>query len=846
MWRERLRRRTNTKSGIFLRVAKLSFLGAIALSLVFVVLVPIVALTLPSPDKIVRSEGFSTKILDRNGKVLYDIYENERRTAISLSEIPNYVKEATIAIEDKNFYTHQGFDPFGMLRGLSRIFTKGYAQGGSTLTQQLVKNVLLTQERSILRKIREFVLALEIERRFSKDEILTMYLNEIPYGGTAFGIEAASEVYFGKKASELTLTESAILAGFPQRPSLYSPYSSDPEAYIARTKEVLRRMREEGNITKDDEEASAASLPYVKFQERGASFKAPHFVFYVQKILEERYGTNALEQGGLKVTTTLDLSLQEKAQEIVAEEISKVKGQKITNGAAVVLNPETGEILAMVGSRDFNDPDYDGQVNVAMSPRQPGSAMKPFTYVTALKKGYTASTLLMDVPTKFPGGANQPDYEPVNYDGKFRGPIQFRYALANSINVAAVKMLAMVGIKDVLTVAYDMGIATLPPTEDTLKRVGLSLTLGGGEVRLLELSSAYAPFMNKGYKVEPSSILKVEDRKGNALEESTPEKKGRVISEGEAYLIYDILSDNKARSEVFGTNSLLNIAGYKIAVKTGTTNDRRDNWTVGGNRVVLVGVWVGNNDNSPMLSVTSGVSGASPIWRRIILEAIKDKPNPEVSPSSEIKTVAVDAVSGYASHDGFVSRNEIFIKGREPLEDSVHVKLKVCKTDGKLATPADILGGNYEEKEFFVFKEEDPTAGLSGQNRWQEGILSWLSSQSDSRYQPPFDYCGTGNPVSVDFISPRDQDSNLSSPVTVKIKADSTSDISEVSLFVDGSKVRSFTAPAYEQTLDFSTGTHTIRATARDSKGNESERIIKIGVGVSWDYSPTLAPTASP
>lgn len=828
--------------------AKLLFLGVVGVVILSFFVLPLFAIGLPSPDKVVRREGFSTKILDRNGVSLYDIYDNQRRTAVSLDQMPLYLRQATIAIEDKNFYKHGGFDILGTIRGLSRLFTAGRAQGGSTLTQQLVKNVLLTNERSIIRKAKEFLLAIQIERKYSKDEILQMYLNEAPYGGTAWGVESASEIYFGKKVKDLSLIESAILAGLPQRPSYYSPYSSTPDAYIARTESVLRRMREDGYITKDQELEAKEQLGSVEFQTQGGSFKAPHFVQYVQKILEDRYGERVVEQGGLKVTTTLDWTLQEQAQGIVSEEIARVEKQHITNGAAVVLNPQTGEILAMVGSKNFNDPNYDGQVNVTTSLRQPGSAFKPITYVTALKKGYTASTLLIDVPTTFPGGVGQPDYNPVNYDGKYRGPMQVRYTLGNSLNVPAVKMLAMVGIKDTLQTAYDLGLTTLEPTNETLKKVGLSLTLGGGEVRLVELTGAYSAFLNKGYKVEPLAILKVEDANGKVLEEVKPEKKKRVLTEEQAFIIANILSDNSARTETFGANSLLNVSGRTLAVKTGTTNDKKDNWTVGGDSQIVTGVWVGNNDNTSMLSVASGVSGASPIWRRITLEALKGKPNPGFEVPSGIVTASVDSFSGYRSHDGFPSRTEYFIKGAEPKEDTVHLKMKVCKNDGKIANPSDIASGNYDEKEYYVLKESDPTAGLSGINRWQAGIDAWIATQGDTRYHPPTEYCGATNPVSVDFNSPGDRTSNLGSNFSYQIRADSTSDITLVELYVDGSKKRSFDSPPFNDTISgLSTGVHKLKAKARDANGKEAEREITIGVGVSWDYAaPTSTPTPTP
>ncbi|RJR30402.1 PBP1A family penicillin-binding protein [Candidatus Microgenomates bacterium] len=852
MWKDQLKRKrararhrvAQTDLGVkntwkFARLAKFAFLGVILLTVLGFVAIPILSLTLPSPDKIVRRDGFSTKILDRNGEVLYDIFVDERRTPVeSIDKIPEYLRQATIAVEDKNFYQHQGFDPIGMVRGVSRLFTRGYAQGGSTLTQQLVKNVLLTSERSVFRKIKEFVLALQIENRYSKDEILLLYLNEVPYGGTAYGVEAAAETYFGKSVSDLNLVESAILAGLPQSPSRYSPYSGESDAYIARSEQVLRRMKEDGYISAEQESEARQLLSTVEFQPRGASFKAPHFVQYVQKILEERYGSAAVEQGGLVVTTTLDLGLQEEAQDIVAEEIEKVQGLNIGNGAAVVLDPETGEILAMVGSKDFNAEDYDGQVNVTTSLRQPGSAIKPITYVTALKKGYTASSLIMDVPTVFPGGVGQPDYEPENYDGEYRGPLQMRYALANSINVTAVKMLAQIGVRDMLSTAYDMGLSSLEPSQETLSRVGLSVTLGGGEIKLLELTGAYGAFTNGGYRVEPLAILKIEDQSGKVLEENSPQKGKQVLSAGEAFIISDILSDNQARSLVFGLNSLLNIPGRQVAVKTGTTNDLRDNWAIGGTSQVMVGVWVGNNDNSKMKSVASGVSGATPIWRRITMASLEGKPNVSFQAPEDVVAVPVDALSGYRAHDGFAERAEYFIKGTEPGDDPVHVKLKICKGEGRLATPSDVVAGNFEEKEYIILKENDPTAPAGGENKWQTGINEWINGQPDTRYRPPTEYCTGVNqvPINVEFREPTDRTSDLQNEFHVRFTVDSVYKIEEAWLEVDGVRVRSFTEKPYEYTINLSTGPHKLRAVARDSEGNESDRRIEIGVNTQWDY----------
>jgi 1A family penicillin-binding protein len=846
-WRDRRRLgKSLTRSRKLVKWAKLAFFGAIGFFIFLLFVLPLLAFNLPSPDKIVRTQGFSTKILDRNGNLLYDIYASQNRTPVALEDIPLYLRQATISIEDKNFYKHQGFDPLGILRGFTRIFTTGRAQGGSTLTQQLVKNVFLSNDRTIIRKIKEFVLAIQIEKKYTKDQILQMYLNEVPYGGTSWGVGAAAQTYFGKDVKDLNLVECAILAGMPQSPSSYSPYSSTPNAYIQRTKDVLRRMREDGHITKEQEAAATEELPSVQFKPKGTSLSAPHFVQYVQKILEDTYGQAAVEQGGLTVTTTLDIDLQDRAQQIVTDEIAKVEKQHITNGAAVVMNPDTGEILAMVGSKNFFATDYDGQYNVTTAPRQPGSSFKPFTYVTAFKKGYTPATLLMDVATTFPGGVGQPDYNPVDYDGKFVGPIQVRYALANSRNVPAVKMLAMVGIKDVLQTAYDMGITTLPPTSETLSRVGLSLTLGGGEVRLIDMTTAYSAFVNKGYRVNPVAILKVTDVNGKILEDNTPQKGKQVLTEAQAFLIDNILSDNDARTPTFGASSYLNVAN--VMVKTGTTNDKKDNWTIGGNGNAMVGVWVGNNDNTSMSNVASGVSGASPIWHGIILQALKGKPEITFQPPGDISQASVDSVSGYAAHDNFPSRTEYFIKGTEPAQpDPVHVLLKVCKTDGKLATPSDIASGNYDTKEYFQFKEEDPTAGPGGTNRWQEGILNWLNTQGDARYHPPSDYCGTSNPLNVDFTKPHDHDSNLPiGDMNVAFTANSSSAITQVVLKLGGTNICTFNNGAnnYSCNVNFpSKGIYTLEATAMDAANHQSSNKITIGVEGSWSPPPTPTPT---
>jgi 1A family penicillin-binding protein len=841
-------RRGKIKSKIAAKLALLAFFGLVIFLIFSAVSFAFYAKDLPRPDKIVRREGFSTKIYDRNGELLYDIFANQRRTPVDLIEVPQHLRNATIAIEDKNFYKHGGFDPTGIFRATYNIAIHHRLQGGSTLTQQLVKNVLLTSQRTITRKLKEFILAVQIENRYSKDQILQMYLNEAPYGGTAWGVEAAAETYFGKKVSELNLVESAILAGLPQRPSVYSPFSDDKKAYIGRTTQVLRRMREDGYITRSQEEEAVKQLDKVEFAAEGVSFKAPHFVMYVKKQLEDRYGQQLVESGGLRVTTTLDLKIQEEAQKAVTEEIKKVEGLHITNGAAVVLDPQKGEILAMVGSKDYNDPNYDGKVNVTLSLRQPGSAIKPVTYVTALKKGYTASTLLMDTPTTFPGGVGLPDYKPVNYDGKFHGPLQVRYTLGNSINMPAVKMLAMVGLKEMLETAYSLGLSTLEPTTDNFKRLGLSVTLGGGEVRLLELAQAYSAFANGGLRVEPAAILKVTDKDGRVLEEKKDVPGKRVITPEQAFIISHILSDNSARLITFGERSALVVPGRTIAVKTGTTNDKRDNWTIGWTPQVVAGVWVGNNDNSPMKEVSSGVSGAAPIWRRVINAALTDKANVSFTVPEGVVTAEVDQISGFRAHDGYPSRIEYFIKGTEPAGgDSVHTKLKLCRGQEKLATAAQVARGEYEEKEYFVFKEDDPIS--SGANRWQQGIDEWLATQFDSRYHPPSDYCGSVSEIEVTINDPANRVQIDSNEVKVAGKIVSLNDITKIEILINNEVKETIeNSKKFEKIFNLDKGTYKIKVRAFDTQSNQGEREAEIGVNVPWDWkaSPTPSPSLTP
>ena len=596
-----------------------------------------VARELPLPGELeTRVAGFATtQIYDRQGNLLNEIFDplSGRRTRVSLDQISPYLIQATIATEDANFYQHHGVDPIALLRIIYHAVREQKVIGGSTIPQQLVKLTFLSPERTLERKLKEGILAAEITRRYPKDTILELYLNEIPYGNLAVGIEAAAETYFGKPASDLTLAEAALLAGLPQAPSYYDPYSNlwNPDGTPGPAKQrqgiVLGLMVKQGYIT--PEEANAAWFQELKLTPPRYALNAPHFVMYVRQLLEAEYGPEIVHKGGLRVYTTLDPQLQELAQRTAREHIERLRERNVSNAAVVALRPQTGEILAMVGSVDFNDPTIDGQVNVALRPRQPGSAIKPLTYLATFEKQddwWTPATLIEDVRTEFPDGANPP-YVPVNYDGQYHGWVTVRSALANSYNIPAVKALQHVGLPALRDVAYRLGITTL-----TRPDYGLSLTLGGGEVTLLELTGAYAVFANGGVRLPPVAILHVTGEDGKVLKEHVPPAGVQVISPQHAYLITSILSDNRARTPAFGANSPLRLS-RPAAAKTGTTDDFRDNWTIGYTPDLAVGVWVGNNDNSEMKNV-SGITGAAPIWHEVMEGALagteeRDFPMPE-------------------------------------------------------------------------------------------------------------------------------------------------------------------------------------------------------------------------
>ena len=592
----------------------------------------------------------STKIYDRENKnLLYEIHGEEKRTVIPFNEIPQMVKEATVVAEDAEFYSHSGINIRGILRAIWTDIKGGtITEGGSSITQQLMKNAYLSPERTLNRKIKELILSIALERRYSKDEILNFYLNQIPYGSNSYGIEAAAQTYFNKPAKELALTETVYLVAMPKAPSYYSPYGNHGEELKSRANHILSRMRELKYIS--DNDYNNALKTTVNFVGQKTGITAPHFVFFIRDYLNEKYGEDFVEKGGLKVTTTINLDFQKIAETVVENGAKRNEIYNAKNAALVAIDPKTGQILAMVGSKNYWDnPEPDGcepgkncqfepNVNIATRLRQPGSAFKPFVYATAINNGYTPDTIIWDIPTEFnplcswdsiaePEVDQQTCYSPKNYDDRFRGPVTLKQALANSINVPSVKILYLAGINNSINMAENLGIATLKDRS----RYGLSLVLGAAEVKLLDMVSAYGVFSQEGVRREPIGILKVEDGSGRVLEEYKDQGQ-KVLNEQVAREINDILSDNSARAPIFGLYSSLSLGDRPAAAKTGTSQDpddetkARDAWVIGYTPSLVVGVWTGNNNNTPIEKGGAGIMAAGPIWHDFMTQALKNSP----------------------------------------------------------------------------------------------------------------------------------------------------------------------------------------------------------------------------
>lgn len=647
-----------------------------------------------------QSQFASTKIYDRNNTLLVELTDPTnptagRRTFVQLDQISPWLIQATLATEDPNFYRYSvGFDPIAIVRAVYYALTeREFVSGGSTITQQVARNLLLSPEernaRTVERKLREIVLANELARRYTRDTILEIYLNEIYYGNQAYGIEAASQTYFGKPAAQLDLAEASFLAGIPQSPVLWDPVANKENA-LRRQRVVLGLMVNAGYITQREVAPAIDAMRALTFSAPlpNVSGVAPHFMVYARQLLNAEYGADGLYRTGLRVYTTLDPRIQKIAEDAVRNHLSTLAGQNVTNGAVVVLDPRTGAILAMVGSADFYNEAIDGQVNVALALRQPGSSIKPFTYLAAFEKGYTPATLFWDVETTFVDQYGQ-TYTPKNYDNKFHGPMLLREALACSMNVPAVKAMEFVGVPAFLELTARLGIQ-FPPSD----MYGLALTLGGAETRLLDLSAGYAALANGGWKVAPTPFLRVELADGRLIKDyvqaAAADRQTRPpdVSPEHAYLITHILSDNEARAPSFGRNSVLRLS-RPAAVKTGTTNDFRDNLTVGYTPDLVVGVWVGNSDNSPMKGV-SGISGAAPIWRDVMEGALEGQPPTEFSRPPGLIEAEICLDGGHQPSPNCPPnrrRMEVFKADQGPLPPDELVERQVQAGDPNAALP---------------------------------------------------------------------------------------------------------------------------------------------------------------
>jgi len=800
--------------------------------------------SLPDPNKIMeRSISQSTKIYDREGEtILYDVHGEEKRTLIKLSDLPEVVKQATIATEDRYFYEHHGFNLFAMFKGviIDPLFGRK-ARGGSTLTQQLVKNAILTNERSIARKIKEFILSYKIEKTFTKDEILQMYLNEIPYGSVIYGVESASQTFFAKSAKDLTLAEAAILASIPKAPTYYSPYGSHTEDLFGRQRYVLDQMAEVGYITKD--QAEAAKKQEIKFALKRQSITAPHFVMYVKDLLTDKLGLDEslVENGGLKVITTLDMKKQTMAEQAVVKGVED-RGKKYDfyNAALVSLAPKTGQILAMVGSKDYFDLEHDGNVNVVLSSRQPGSSIKPLIYTLAWQKGYTPNTILYDVDTLFK--TDSKDYHPSDYDGKERGPISMRSALDGSLNIPAVKALYLVGVDKVLDFMELLGYTTVSDRS----RFGLSLVLGGAEVKLLEHAAAYATLANGGVYNPPAAILRVEDSKGNVLYEYK-KKDRKVIDENIVNITSDVLSDNAARAYIFGEKNSLTLPDRPVAAKTGTTNDYKDAWTMGYTPSIVTGVWVGNNDSTEMSKGADGSVVAAPIWNQYMRKATEGTPV-ELFPAATIDT------TGKPVLDGDLAGGTI---------------VKIDKYTGKLATA--LTPPSYvEEKRFrnahcilyYVNKDDprgpapsDPASADSAYATWEEGVQNWLKKQpgGDVPTNPndvaPTEYDDVhveANKPTIFIQSPRQNDNINNSYLDATVEVSAPRGVGRVEYYLDDKLIGTnrFSPFSLHYLISdfFGKGYHTLKAVAYDDVDNSNEASVEINIlvtgsslGLNWD-----------
>ncbi len=834
------KRKKKNDEGKFKRILK-TFLKifTIFIILTFIVLLIIFiqfSKELPEPGKInTRFIPESTKIYDKTGKtLLYEIHGEEKRTLISLDEIPDTIKHATISLEDRHFYEHHGILPKAILRAaLSQVFHFGTPSGGSTITQQLVKNSILTDERSIARKIKEAILAIQIEMKFSKEEILGMYLNEIPYGSNAYGIEAAAQTFFNKSASKLTIDEATILASLPQAPSRYSPYGSRRELLKGRQEWAIEQMTKLGFISREEAETSKQIDVFKKLKKNTENMRAPHFVTYVRDEIEEMYGEEYLQNNGLTIITTLDWEKQQIAEKIVKEKaLENEKEYNAENAALVAITPETGAIISMVGSRDYFDTEIDGNVNVAISDRQPGSSFKPYVFLLSFIKGYTPETILFDVETHFPILDQSKDYTPQNYSGTFRGPVKIKDALAMSLNIPAVKALYLVGIPDTIEFAKSLGISSLTDTE----RYGLSLVLGGGEVKLVDHVGAFSILANNGVKNKKHAIAKILNKHGELVFENLPdEEPEQLVEEKYIGMLSHILSTNKYRIPAFGSDNMLKFDDRQVAAKTGTTNNNHDAWTVGYTPDIAVGVWTGNNDNSRMNSRGVGSNVAAPIFRAFILEAYP-KPSDKTFP----KYLADQVKTNKDILDGKLEENK---------------KQKICQVSKKKDKycyinkycPKDRIKKRRIIKTHNILhyvKKDDPLADEPKNpeedlfyKSWEDGVIDYFKGEEKTVFASEIEDC-----VKDDFNDYRPNiefdDTYISSNVlSISVNASSPFEIKELVYKINGNEIRRTDSKKINHILPNELNNSSIRISVTVIDEADNKESVEKNIDISFEIN---------
>lgn len=819
---------------------KIFLWGLAAFVLVVVFLFAWFAKDLPTPGNLKSqiSAAGSTRLYDRNGGALYTISGDKRQIVIDAEQIPENVKQATISLEDRTFYDNPGISIKGIARAVYGQLIRRNLGGGSTITQQLVKNAVLNDSHSLTRKIKEAILAIEVDALFPKEQILTMYLNTIPYGGNNYGIEAAAKSFYGKSAKDLDLVQAATLAALPQRPSTYSPYGDHTDLLIDRRNKALDIMAQEKYIT--SQEATKAKAEPLGVLDRGQSdgVTAPHFVQYVKDWLvsyfKAQYGDQQLaeakvEDGGLKVVTTLEPAKQGLAEKAVQDNVgTTLRRAGASNSSLVAIDPKTGQILAMVGSINYSEPKF-GQVNMAASPRQPGSSFKPIVYATAFKGGYSPGSTLFDLKTDFGAG-----YVPQNYDGGFHGPVTIRTALGNSFNIPAVKALALAGADQALKTASEMGITSLGTDSS---KYGLSLALGSGEVKVVDMASAYGVFANNGVAVQSTPILKITDANNKVLVDNTKEPSGKqVLDPAIAYEISNILSDVEAKKPEFArVLNVLTLPNRPVASKTGTSNSYRDAWTIGYTPQLVTAVWAGNNDNTPMSNASIGAIAAAPIWRQFMLDAVSAEPVLQFDKPSSIKTATIDRYSNLLPSAGDPDTiTDIFAPWQIPTKsDGTHVSIRVCR-ENNLPANSSIPDNLTTTKIFTAVHSEQPN-----NPNWENPVRGWAIA--NGLYNPPpSEQCviGSNTAPSVSITSPANH-ASVTGTTTISANASAPSGVESVQFSIDNTAINTDTVAPYSTSYNMnllSNGSHTITALVTSVSGSTASS--KISVTVTSDTEP--------